>query len=186
MKKQFIKIIFLTISYSLCFTLFADNHEKKYKHETIAEGLSFPWGVAFISNSESLVTEKTGKLRVIKDGVLLDKSVDGGPESLFKGQGGLEGIVLHPNFDNNKYVYLAFSETDASNKRLNTLRVIRGKLDGLSLNNVETVFKASPSRKTANHYGAKMAFLKDGTLLITSGDGFSYREEAQELDNHFG
>ena len=186
MKKQFIKIIFLTISYSLCFTLFADNHEKKYKHETIAEGLSFPWGVAFISNSEILVTEKTGKLRVIKDGVLLEKSVDGVPESLFKGQGGLEGIVLHPNFDNNKYVYLAFSETDASNKRLNTLRVIRGKLDGLSLNNVETVFKASPSRKTANHYGAKMAFLKDGTLLITSGDGFSYREEAQELDNHFG
>ncbi len=186
MKKQFIKIIFLTISYSLCFTLFADNHEKKYKHETIAEGLSFPWGVAFISNSEILVTEKTGKLRVIKDGVLLEKSVDGVPESLFKGQGGLEGIVLHPNFDNNKYVYLAFSETDVSNKRLNTLRVIRGKLDGLSLNNVETVFKASPSRKTANHYGAKMAFLKDGTLLITSGDGFSYREEAQELDNHYG
>ena len=66
------------------------------------------------------------------------------------------------------------------------MRVIRGKLEGLSLTNVETIFKASPSRRTANHYGAKMVFLKDGTLLITSGDGFSYREMAQDLDNHFG
>ena len=66
------------------------------------------------------------------------------------------------------------------------MRVVRGKLEGQSLTNVETIFRASPSRKTANHYGAKMVFLKDGTLLITSGDGFSYREEAQKLDNHFG
>jgi glucose/arabinose dehydrogenase len=59
-------------------------------------------------------------------------------------------------------------------------------LEGTSLTEVETIFRASPSRKTANHYGAKMVFLKDGTLLITSGDGFNYREEAQKLDNHFG
>ena len=66
-----------------------------------------------------------------------------------------------------------------NNKKMNTLRVVRGKLEGQSLTNVETIFRASPSRKTANHYGAKMVFLKDGTLMITSGDGFSYREEAQ-------
>ena len=186
MKKQFLKISLLLLSFFACLGIYANNNEKEYKFETLAEGLSFPWGIAFLSNEEILVTEKTGKLRVIKNGNLLEDSVSGVPDSLFKGQGGLEGIVLHPNFENNKYLYLAFSETDSDDSKLNTLRVIRGKLEGLSLTNVETIFKASPSRRTANHYGAKMVFLKDGTLLITSGDGFSYREMAQELDNHFG
>ncbi len=186
MKKQFLKISLLLLSFIACLGIYANNNEKEYKFETLAEGLSFPWGIAFLSNEEILVTEKTGKLRVIKNGNLLEDSVSGVPDSLFKGQGGLEGIVLHPNFENNKYLYLAFSETDSDNSKLNTLRVIRGKLEGLSLTDVETIFKASPSRRTANHYGAKMVFLKDGTLLITSGDGFSYREMAQELDNHFG
>ena len=55
-----------------------------------------------------------------------------------------------------------------------------------SLEEVKTIFKASPSRRTAAHYGARMAFLDDGTLLVTSGDGFNYRERAQYLDNHYG
>ena len=70
----------------------------------MAEGLSFPWGIAFLSNEEILVTEKTGKLRVIKNGNLLEDSVSGVPDSLFKGQGGLEGIVLHPNFEINNVI----------------------------------------------------------------------------------
>ena len=180
------QISLITITYFLCFSLFANHHEESYKLEVVAEDLSFPWGIAFISNEEILITEKTGELRLISQGVLLPEPISGVPESLFRGQGGLEGIVLHPNFENNQYIYLSFSETDQNNKKLNTLRVIRGKLEGTSLTEVETIFRASPSRKTANHYGAKMVFLKDGTLLITSGDGFNYREEAQKLDNHFG
>ena len=180
------KISLISITYFLCLSIFANHHEEPYKLEVIAEDLSFPWGIAFISNEEILITEKTGELRLISQGVLLPDPISGVPESLFKGQGGLEGIVLHPNFKNNQYIYLSFSEADKSNKKLNTLRVIRGKLEGTSLTGVETIFRASPSRKTANHYGAKMVFLKDGTLLITSGDGFNYREEAQKLDNHFG
>ncbi|HIO43297.1 MAG TPA: PQQ-dependent sugar dehydrogenase, partial [Gammaproteobacteria bacterium] len=154
MKKPFLKISLLAIASFLCFSLYANHHEKTYKFETIAEGLSFPWGIAFLSNDEILVTEKTGQLRIIKDGKLLEDPITGVPDSLFKGQGGLEGIVLHPNFVNNKYLYLSFSETDVDNKRMNTLRVVRGKLEGQSLTNVETIFRASPSRKTANHYNA--------------------------------
>ena len=168
------KISLISITYFLCLSIFANHHEEPYKLEVIAEDLSFPWGIAFISNEEILITEKTGELRLISQGVLLPDPISGVPESLFKGQGGLEGIVLHPNFENNQYIYLSFSEADKSNKKLNTLRVIRGKLEGTSLTGVETIFRASPSRKTANHYGAKMVFLKDGTLLITSGDGFNY------------
>ena len=62
---------------------------------------------------------------------------------------------MHPNFTENKYLYLAFSETDPLNKRLNTLRVVRGKLEGLALKEVKTIFKANPSRKTSNHLTIK-------------------------------
>jgi len=186
MKKYFMKKTLLTIVCLICFGIYANHHEKGYKFKTLAEGLSFPWGIAFLSNDEILVTEKTGQLRLIKNGELLEEPISGVPESLFKGQGGLEGIVLHPDFVNNKYLYLAFSETDEDNIKLNTLRVVRGQLEGHKLSNVKTIFRASPLRKTVQHYGAKMVFLKDGTLLITSGEGFSYREEAQKLNNHFG
>ena len=66
MKKQFLKISLLTIISFICSSLYANHHEKAYKFETIAEGLSFPWGIAFLSNDEILVTEKTGQLRTVK------------------------------------------------------------------------------------------------------------------------
>ena len=80
---------------------------------------------------------------------------------------------------------MAFSARDEG-ARTNTLKVIRAVLSDNELKDVNEIFSAFPSRNTALHYGAKMAFLKDNSLLITSGDGFDYRESAQELDNHFG
>lgn len=176
-------ICFLSI-YSLI--SLADSHSKGYKLETIVDGLDHPWGVTFISNEEILVTELSGQLRVVKDGVLLKEPIQGVPDVLFAGQGGLSEVILHPDFKENSYIYLSFSETDASNKKLNTLRVIRAKLEGSSLKEIKKIFKASPSRETAAHYGARLVFLLDGTLLITSGDAFNHREQAQELDNHYG
>tara|TARA_B110000014_G_scaffold264414_1_gene265763 strand:- start:528 stop:1643 length:1116 start_codon:yes stop_codon:yes gene_type:complete len=173
----------LFIFYS--FLSLADSHKDVYKLETIAEGLDHPWGITFISEDEILVTELSGQLRLIKDGVLLEDPIKGVPEVLFAGQGGLSEIILHPNFQENRYIYLSFSEIDLNNK-LNTLRVIRAKLEQRALTEIKTIFKATPTRKTAAHYGARLVFLVDGTLLITSGDAFNQREKAQSLDNHFG
>ena len=116
--------------------------------------------------------------------MLLDP-VKGVPEVLFKGQGGMSGVVLDPDYKINKLIYLAFSARDMG-KRSNTLKVIRAVLSNNELFDLEEIFQAYPSRNTALHYGAKMTFLEDGTLLITSGDGFNFREKAQSLDNHFG
>ena len=174
---SFISLILISfISYS---------GEQEYKYEIIAENLSHPWGIAVIDEDDILFTELSGQLRIIEKGALNPKPINGVPEVLFAGQGGLSGIILDPNFNSNNKIYIAFSSPD-DGRKTNTLEVISATLSSGSLEEVKTIFKASPSRKTAAHYGARMAFLDDGTLLITSGDGFNYREEAQYLDNHFG
>ena len=170
---------------SLFTSLLAIANNADYKYLTIAENLSHPWGIAVIDKDNILFTELSGQLRIIENGVLNPEPIKGIPEVLFAGQGGLSGIILDPEFNSNKTIYLSFSSPDKE-KKTNTLEVIRAKLTSGSIDQIETIFKASPSRRTAAHYGAKMAFLKDGTLLITSGDGFNYRESAQYLDNHYG
>jgi glucose/arabinose dehydrogenase len=181
---KFIKVCLLGLLISS--TAISANVEAEYELETIAEGLHSPWGMAFPSEGEILVTELSGALRLINSDGLISEPISGVPEVLFAGQGGLSDIVLHPQFDSNKLIYLSFSETDPSNKNLNTLRVVKAIFEGNSIKDVETVFLATPLRKTAAHYGARMLFMKDGTLLITSGDGFNYREQAQYLNNHYG
>ena len=170
----------------ICFiSLFAYSKDQNYKYETIADNLSHPWGIAVIDQNNFLFTELSGQLRIVEDGVLKPEPIKGTPKVLFAGQGGLSGIILDPNFNSNRKLYIAFSSPD-SGKKTNTLEVVSAKLSSDSLVEVKTIFKASPSRKTAAHYGARMAFLDDGTLLVTSGDGFNYREQAQYLDNHYG
>ena len=176
-----INIILLSIFTSL----FAIANSTDYKYLTLAENLSHPWGIAVIDKDNILFTELSGQLRIIENGVLNPEPIQGIPEVLFAGQGGLSGIILDPEFNSNNTIYLSFSSPDEG-KNTNTLEVIRAKLSSGSIDQVETIFRASPSRRTAAHYGAKMAFLDDGTLLITSGDGFNYRESAQYLDNHYG
>ena len=152
---------------SLITSLFAFANNTDYKYLTLAENLSHPWGIAVIDKDNILFTELSGQLRIIENGVLNPEPIKGIPEVLFAGQGGLSGIVLDPEFNSNKTIYLSFSSPDVG-KKTNTLEVIRAKLSSGSIDQIETIFKASPSRRTAAHYGAKMAFLDDGTLLILS------------------
>ena len=156
------------------------------KTETLAEGLDYPWSVAFISDDEMLVTELSGDLRRVSNGLLDPASIVGVPTVLFAGQGGLSEVLIDPNFENNGLIYLSFSAPDTDQPRLNRLNVIQARLKGNVLVDHKTLFQSDPPRRTAAHYGARLAFLADGTLLITSGDGFNYREQAQALDNHFG
>ena len=175
------KFIYLAILLLISFIFKA---EESYSYKILAEGLDRPWSMAVVDNENIIFTELSGNLRQIKDGVLLEPVI-GVPEVLFKGQGGMSGVVLDPDYETNKKIYLAFSARDKG-ERSNTLIIISAVLSKNKLFNIEEIFRAYPSRNTALHYGAKMTFLEDGTLLITSGDGFNYREKAQSLDNHFG
>lgn len=174
----------------LLFIAIASNEalaEKKsiggYQVEQHVSGLSYPWALAFISENHYLVTEKTGALRQIVD-QQLGSPVTGLPEDLYvKGQGGLLDVVLHPNYRTNEWLYLSYA---AGNDDNNTLKVIRARLKDNSLVDIEAIYSVLPMRDTPVHYGARLAFMSDNTLLISSGDGFDYREDAQRLDNHMG
>lgn len=154
-----------------------------YEIETVATGLSFPWCIAFLPGGELLVTELDGRLRVIRDGVLDPAPVEGVPAVYRNSQGGLFDVLLHPDFRENRLVYLSYAhgEPDA-----NATRVARARFTGTTLEDLTVIFDARPAKDTPVHYGGRIAFLADGTLLVTTGDGFDYRESAQRLDNLLG
>ncbi len=155
----------------------------EFRIETVADGLEHPWALAFLPDGRILVTERAGRLRVIADGQLLDAPVSGVPASYVRGQGGLMDIALHPDHVHNGWIYLSLAHGD---RRGSNTRVVRGRLDGKRWVDNEVVFTARPLHRRPVHYGARMAFMADGSLLLTLGDGFDAREQAQGLDSHTG
>lgn len=151
--------------------------------ETVASGLNHPWAMVFLSESHILISERGGQLRLIENGVLQDQPVGGTPTAYVRAQGGLQDLVLHPRFEENGWIYLSLAH---GNARANATRVVRGRINGLRWTDEETIFTARPAKDTPVHYGARMAFLPDMTLLISIGDGFNFREHAQQLDSHLG
>jgi glucose/arabinose dehydrogenase len=154
-----------------------------YTIQEVASGLNFPWSLAFLPDGSLLVTERTGKLaRISHDKVYAP--ITGLPTDIYvKGQGGLLEVVLHPNFASNNWVYISYA---TGNDDQNALRVMRAKLIGNKLVEQQVVFTVTPFKSTPVHFAGRMAFLPDNTLLITSGDGFDYREEAQRLNSLLG
>jgi glucose/arabinose dehydrogenase len=151
-----------------------------YTIQEVASGLNFPWSLAFLPDGSLLVTERTGKLaRISHDKVYAP--ITGLPADIYvKGQGGLLEVVLHPNFASNRWVYISYATGDDDK---NALQVIRAKLIDNQLTEKQIVFTVTPFKSTPVHFAGRMAFLPDNSLLITSGDGFDYREDAQRLDS---
>ena len=154
-----------------------------YRTTTVAEGLATPFSLAFLPDGSMLLTERAGRLRVIRDGTLDPEPVEGVPPVYAEGQGGLFDVVLHPDFASNGLVYLSYASGTSD---ANGTRVARARFDGRRLQDLEVIFEASPKKNTTAHFGGRLLFLPDGTLLVTLGDGFSYREKAQSLDGDLG
>lgn len=154
-----------------------------YRIETVAEGLEHPWSVAWLPDGRLLVTERAGRLRVIEHGILSPEPIQGVPQAHVRSQAGLFEVLPAPDFSDSGMIYLSLASGDSAD---NTLIVVRGVLDGNRLRDVETVFRAEPGRDTSVHYGGRLLFLPDDTLLVTLGDGFDYREQAQNPSNHYG
>ena len=155
----------------------------EYRLETVAEGLAWPWCIAFLPDGDMLVTERDGGLRIIRDGELDAKPIAGVPPAYVRSQGGLFDVALHPEFAENRLLYLTYAHGSPD---ANGTRLARARFDGEKLSNLEPLFTVAPLKDTPMHYGGRMLFLPDGTLLLTTGDGFLYREDAQRLDNLLG
>ena len=151
--------------------------------EDWADGLDQPWSLAFLPDGSALVTELGGTLRAIDAEGNPGAAMANVPDVYFAGQGGLFDVVLHPQFASNRLVYLSYAEGTPTD---NGTAIARGRLVGNGLEDVEVVFRNFSRKDTAVHYGGRMAFLPDGTLLLATGDGFDYREAAQDVDSGLG
>jgi glucose/arabinose dehydrogenase len=157
-----------------------------FRVATVAEGLEFPWGIAFLPDGAMLVSEREGRLRYVDENGLRDTVITGLPEDLVvERQGGLLGLALHPEFEDNRLVYFAYSAGTAA---ANHTALGRGRLneDATALTDVEELFQVNFDKERGFHFGGRVQFLADGTLMLTLGDGGLHRNESQNLANHLG
>ena len=178
-------------------TLAAPAHAVEGKHQTedgeievtiMAEGLDHPWAIAFLPDGSALVTERSGRLRLMgKDGTLSDP-ISGVPEVDARGQGGLLDVAIDPAFAESRMVYLSFSEPGPD--RTNSTAVVRGTLsaDQTALENVEVIFSQKPKLPSTAHFGSRLVFDGEGHLFVTLGERSEekFRGQAQDLDSHLG
>jgi len=158
----------------------------------VVENLEHPWGMTWLPNGDMLITERPGRLRIVRDGTLDPTPISGVPEVLASGQGGLLDIALHPNFEENRLVYLTYAAGDSQSNRT---EVARAEFDGSSLQNLETIFTVNRQKYDTQHFGSRLTWLPDGTLLVSIGDGGNppveldgdlIRKQAQNLNAYLG
>ena len=154
-----------------------------YRLSTIAEGLAYPWCIAFLPDGAMLVTERDGNLRRLDEDGLVAEPIAGVPPTYVRSQGGLFDVAPHPRFAENRLLYLTYAH---GAPEANATRLARARLDGQRLTDVTPIFTVTPMKDTPVHYGGRLLFLPDGTLLLTTGDGGGYREAAQRLDSLLG
>ena len=159
---------------------------------TAADGLEQPWSIAFLPSGEMLITEKPGRLRIVRDGVLDPEAIPGTPEVRATGQGGLLDVLPHPDFASNQYLYFSYSKPGPDGEQATTA-VARARFDGERLTDLEDIFVAEAWGSGGAHFGSRLAFHPDGHLFITVGDrganpleGQREQHPAQRLDNHQG
>ena len=159
-----------------------------YRVVTVADGLVNPWSIAFLPEGDVLITERPGRLRVVRDGHLVDAPVAGVPEVHAQGQGGLLDVLPHPDFASNRLLYLSYSKPLAGGE--STTAVVRGRFENDRLTDIEEIFEAVSRGR--GHYGSRLAFDADGYLFITVGErqapsvGDLLSHPAQDTTNHHG
>ena len=164
---------------------FSAHHD--YRVVEVTGGLVQPWSMAWLPGGDMLVTEKPGRLRVVRNGELLPEAVPGVPEVFYRGQGGLFEVVPHPDFAENRWVYLTFSKPVGDTS---TTAIVRGRFENDELTNVIEIFAAESVG--FGHYGGKLVFDDEGYMFLVVGDrqaqttGDLTIHPAQDTTNHNG
>ena len=158
---------------------------------TVAEGFDHPWSIAWLPSGEMLVTERPGRLRIVRDGMLEPDPVAGLPRVYREeGQGGFMDVVPHPDFAANRLLYLSYGKPNENGSQ-GTTTVVRGRLEGDRLVGVEEIFEANAWGDNNNHFSGRMTFDRDGYLFLAVGDRMVSPDlmadhPAQDLTNHMG
>jgi len=175
--------------------LLSDNNvavAKNFKTTTVLEGLERPWGMAWLPDGAMLITERPGRVRIVRNGTVDPNPISGVPEVFAVNQGGLMDVSVHPDFQQNRLVYFTYSH---GTNKANRTRVARATFDGSSLKNWEVIFEVSQTKSGGQHFGSRIVWLPDNTMLVAIGDGGNpptkldgdwIRKQAQNLNSHLG
>ncbi|MCT8126438.1 PQQ-dependent sugar dehydrogenase [Alishewanella sp. BS5-314] len=164
--------------------LAADPLPTKPKVQTLTEGLEYPWSLSFLPSGGFLLTERSGQLVTLgSDGQVLQKLDVNLPDLYAASQGGLLEVLLAEDFAQSGRLFLSYVCGTAN---ANSVCLASGNWQDNQLTDVKQIFRATPDRRGAAHYGGRMVLLPDQSLVLTLGDGFDYREQAQNKTNHLG
>ena len=150
--------------------------EYNIKAEVWVDGLDIPWAIVFLDEQRALVTERPGTLRMIVDGKLLEKPVQGTPEVLHEGQGGLMDVNIDRDYKDNGWVYLSYSHAlepqKPGDRSPSMTRIVRGRIKDMRWVDQQVVYEAPHEtyRTTRYHYGNRIVFDKKGYLYFSIGD----------------
>jgi aldose sugar dehydrogenase len=147
----------------------------------LVTGLEHPWGLVFLPGGDVLVTERPGRVRLVRDGALRDEPVAGAPQAQAGGQGGMLDLALHPDFESSRLVYISYSKPVPGGR---TTAVARARWENDRLEGLEDIFVAD-AVGGPQHFGGRMVFDGAGYLYLTIGDR-GEMERAQDLSDHAG
>lgn len=157
--------------------------------DVFAEGLEIPWSIDFTDTQTALITERPGRLRIVKNGQILPKAVKGTPAVLYEGQGGLLDVAVDPDYETNGWIYLAHSHAlESDNGRPGAMtRLVRGKLKDNTWTEQQVIYEAPHEtyRTTRHHYGCRIVFDKKGHLFFGIGER-GHQNDAQDLSKPNG
>jgi glucose/arabinose dehydrogenase len=160
-------------------------HSEKHSFRIVPllAGLENPWSIAFLPDGRMLVTERAGRLRLVSQDFKLDPTpIEGLPEIIANGQGGLFDVVLHPQHAQNGWIYWAYNAPGAGGWGT---ALARGKLLGQRMTEVQVLFSMQPKTRSAHHFGGRIVFDAAGMVYLTLGDRGD-KDRAQKLNDHAG
>ncbi len=173
--------------------------DQSLKVESLYEGLNKPWGVAQVEQDVFIITERNGSLRLWdhKQKVMSEANEQFVEQVFQSGQGGMLDVIAHPEFEKNHWVYFTYvsghsfsNATTLVRAKLNTQASIQTETKtnkpAFLLSDIKILFRASPMKAASYHFGGRMAFLPDNTLVFGVGDGYNYMDDAQKLTSHLG
>lgn len=171
----------------------APQDAKGWRAETITSALPQAWGMAWLPDGRMLVTGKEGTLHLVAGGKVQPVPMDGLPTLMTGGQGGLLDIAVHPA-DKGPTVRVYMTMANGTSDENRTM-LVQGVFDGKKLHGIKPLFRASPTKSGGQHFGSRIAFMPDGSLLMSIGDGGNppqkvgnmlARDQAQNLGSHNG
>ena len=189
MKKKFLKSLMISV-FSITSCISQENppevktpDQTKLSTETVVDGIDIPWGMDFINENEILVTEKKGTLYRVYNGEKV--KVTGLPEIYNRGQGGLLDVALHPDYKNNKIIYLTAGVHIEGDAGGNTA-LYCGELNGNNLSNLKLLYKGKSNTKKGQHWGSRIVFDDKGHLFFGIGDRGNRDLNPQDLNRDGG